>query len=123
MADDAAALSPAVAKPAHVPDALVYDFDYFKDPGFATDPHGRIAQMLQEAPEVFWTPRQGVTGSRWATRPTTTWVATGRPSPANSCPGPAAGDARGAAAGRAAHSPAAGGMEMSAQLGAIAATR
>ena len=62
MADDAniaAALSPAAPKPEHVPDALVYDFDYFKDPGFAKNPHTRIAQMLQEAPEVFWTPRQG----------------------------------------------------------------
>jgi cytochrome P450 len=62
MADDAniaAALSPAAPKPEHVPDALVYDFDYFKDPGFAKNPHTRIAEMLKEAPEVFWTPRQG----------------------------------------------------------------
>jgi len=62
MADDAniaAALTPAAPKPDHVPDALVYDFDYFKDPGFQTNPHGRIAEMLRTAPEVFWTPRQG----------------------------------------------------------------
>lgn len=62
MADDAslaAALTPAVPKPDHVPQALVYDFDYFKDPGFRTDPHARIAEMHRTAPEVFWTPRQG----------------------------------------------------------------
>jgi cytochrome P450 len=61
VADDAshAQLTPAAPKPAHVPDALVYDFDYFKDPGLQTDPHGRIQQMHQEAPPVFWTPRQG----------------------------------------------------------------
>jgi hypothetical protein len=37
-----AALSPAVAKPAHAPDALVYDFDMFNDPGIRTDPHNLL---------------------------------------------------------------------------------
>lgn len=46
-------------KPAHVPDAAVYDFDMFVDPGLTTDPHGRIRELLRDAPEVFWTPRNG----------------------------------------------------------------
>jgi cytochrome P450 len=54
-----AALSPAVAKPAHVPDSLVYDFDLFADPGLLANPHDRILKMLKTAPAVFWTPRQG----------------------------------------------------------------
>jgi cytochrome P450 len=52
-------LSPATAKPAHVPDAVVYDFDMFRDTGLLHDPHERIRLMLSEAPPVFWTPRNG----------------------------------------------------------------
>jgi cytochrome P450 len=52
-------LSPAVPKPAHVADAAVYDFDMFVDPSLLTDPHGRVRQILREAPSVFWTPRNG----------------------------------------------------------------
>ena len=55
----AAQLTPAVPKPAHVPDALVYDFDAYRDPGLLADPHVRIARMVKEAPPVFWTPRAG----------------------------------------------------------------
>jgi cytochrome P450 len=55
----AAILSPAVAKPDHVPDALVYDFDIHADPGLLVDPHARILEMLSDAPPVFWTPRNG----------------------------------------------------------------
>jgi cytochrome P450 len=55
----AAQLSPAVPKPAHVPDALVYDFDAYRDPGLLADPAKRLAQMVREAPPVFWTPRAG----------------------------------------------------------------
>jgi cytochrome P450 len=51
-----AALAP---KPAHVPDALVYDFDYFQDPGLQKDPHGRVLEILEKAPPIFWTPRKG----------------------------------------------------------------
>ena len=54
-----AALSPAVAVPAHVPPSLVYDFDLFLDPGILTDPHTRILEIIANAPPVFWTPRQG----------------------------------------------------------------
>ena len=52
-------LSRRAAKPAHVPDAAVYDFDMFLDPGLCADPHDRIRAMHVEAPEVFWTPRNG----------------------------------------------------------------
>ena len=55
----AAALSPAVPKPAHVPDALVYDFDMFKDPAYVADPHKRVLDLVKNAPPVFWTPRNG----------------------------------------------------------------
>lgn len=55
----AAQLTPAVPKPAHVPDALVYDFDPYMDPELLADSHKRIARMVKEAPPVFWTPRGG----------------------------------------------------------------
>jgi cytochrome P450 len=50
-------LSPLASKPDHVPDAAVYDFDMFLDPGLLKDPHERMQQMLREAPPLFWTPR------------------------------------------------------------------
>lgn len=53
------ALSPAVAQPAHVPAAAVYDFDMFLDPALLADPHERVRDLLREAPPVFWTPRNG----------------------------------------------------------------
>lgn len=56
---DAAVLSPAVSKPPHVPDALVYDFDYFLDPAFNANPHDRVFDIVRSAPPIFWTPRQG----------------------------------------------------------------
>lgn len=56
---DVATLSPAVPKPDHIPDAAVYDFDMFQDPAYLKNPHGRILEMLQKAPPVFWTPRNG----------------------------------------------------------------
>ncbi len=58
---DVATLSPAVPKPAHVPELLVYDFDYFLDPAFVSDPHKRILDLVKNAPPIFWTPRQGGT--------------------------------------------------------------
>jgi cytochrome P450 len=53
----AAKLSPSVPQPAHVPDALAYDFDLFADPAFLADPHARALDLLSSAPPVFWTPR------------------------------------------------------------------
>lgn len=57
--NSAPALSPAVPKPAHVPDSAVYDFDMFTDPAFRADPHERIFDLLRHAPPIFWTPRNG----------------------------------------------------------------
>jgi cytochrome P450 len=56
---DAAALSPAAPRPSHVPDALVYDFDMFADPAYVANPHERLLDLLEHAPPVFWTPRNG----------------------------------------------------------------
>lgn len=52
-------LSPAVARPDHVPESAVYDFDMFMDPALITDPHERIRELVRVAPPVFWTPRNG----------------------------------------------------------------
>jgi len=52
-------LSVIAPKPEHVPDAAVYDFDMFLDPGLVADPHERIRELHRVAPEVFWTPRNG----------------------------------------------------------------
>ena len=54
-----ATLSPAVPKPAHVPDSVVYDFDMFADPAYVADPHKRVLDLLENAPPIFWTPRYG----------------------------------------------------------------
>ena len=51
--------SPAVPKPAHIPDRLVYDYDAYRDPELLEDPSKRIGRMAKEAPPVFWTPRNG----------------------------------------------------------------
>jgi cytochrome P450 len=60
MPDDASImLTPAKPKPDHVPDALVYDFDLYKDPGLLADPHARIIELHKVAPPIFWTPRGG----------------------------------------------------------------
>jgi cytochrome P450 len=52
-------LSPAAEKPDHVPDSLVYDFDYNADPAYIADPHARARQLIADAPPIFWTPRNG----------------------------------------------------------------
>jgi cytochrome P450 len=59
MAQAAIELTPAVPTPAHVPPALVHDFDMLLDPGFDRDPHARYERLVAEAPPVFWTPRGG----------------------------------------------------------------
>jgi len=53
------ALSEAVPKPDHVPESLLFDFDMFKDPAYVADPHKRIIELLDIAPPIFWTPRNG----------------------------------------------------------------
>jgi cytochrome P450 len=42
-----------------VPDALVYEFDMYKDPAFLEDPHKRVLDLHQKAPPIFWTPCNG----------------------------------------------------------------
>ncbi len=54
-----ATLTPAVPKPDHIPDALVYDFDLHNDPGLARDPHERVREIIAQTPPIFWTPRSG----------------------------------------------------------------
>lgn len=49
----------SVARPAHVPDAAVYDFDLHTDAELLRNPHDRVRDLLREAPPVFWTPRNG----------------------------------------------------------------
>ncbi len=52
-------LSPPVEIPGHVPESLVYDFDYNADPAYIADPQARARDLLANAPGVFWTPRNG----------------------------------------------------------------
>lgn len=52
-------ISAATARPAHIPESAVYDFDMFLDPAFLTDPHQRVLDLVRTAPPVFWTPRNG----------------------------------------------------------------
>jgi cytochrome P450 len=56
---NAAAQSPLAPQPSHVPDSVVYDFDAYRDPGLLDNPPRRIAEMVKQAPPVFWTPRNG----------------------------------------------------------------
>lgn len=46
-------------RPDHVPEHLVFEFDYNNDPGYCSDPHIRAAELLLEAPAIFWTPYNG----------------------------------------------------------------
>lgn len=59
MSSAAVVPSAKTTKPAHVPDTLVYDFDYYADQGFVADPHLRLLELLRTAPPIFWTPRRG----------------------------------------------------------------
>src|SRR5271167_2543090 len=47
------------ARPGHVPEALVYDFDYIRDEGILADPHRRMAEVATTMPPLFWTPHYG----------------------------------------------------------------
>ena len=64
-----ATLSPAVPKPDHVPEALVYDFDLFNDPELLVRGYDRIAEIAHNAPPVFWSPRTAANGFCVAMRP------------------------------------------------------
>lgn len=52
-------LSPPADIPAHVPESLVYDFDYNADPAYLENPHARVMHLVNSAPSIFWTPRNG----------------------------------------------------------------
>jgi cytochrome P450 len=52
-------LSPPTDKPEHVPESLVYDFDYNADPAYLKNPHARVVDLMEKAPSIFWTPRNG----------------------------------------------------------------
>jgi cytochrome P450 len=56
---EASALRPLVPKPNHVPDSVVFDFDFHHDPALMKDPHKRVLDVISRAPPVFWTPRNG----------------------------------------------------------------
>ena len=45
--------------PDHVSPERVFDFDIYTDPRVTSDLHASYAQALKEAPDVFWTPRNG----------------------------------------------------------------
>lgn len=45
--------------PAHVQPDRVYDFDFLSAPEFLYEPHRRLRKLHREAPEIFWTPRNG----------------------------------------------------------------
>ena len=78
----AAQLTPAVPKPAHVPDALVYDFDAYRDPGLLANPHERIARMVKEAPRSSGRRARAASGSSRDTRRCSLPIETSRRSPA-----------------------------------------
>ena len=48
-----------VSQPAHVPDHLVFEFDYNTDADYCRDPHVRAADLARNAPPIFWTPYNG----------------------------------------------------------------
>ncbi len=57
--NDVSTNSPLAKRPAHVTDAVTYDFDMFSDAAYVADPHQRILDLIKTAPPVFWTPRNG----------------------------------------------------------------
>jgi len=54
-----AAIPHRMRKPGHVPEALVFEFDYNSDPEYLRDPHARAADIARTAPPIFWTPFNG----------------------------------------------------------------
>jgi len=47
------------AKPDHVPDELVYEFDFYDVPGADEDVQLAYKAIQQDAPDIFWTPCNG----------------------------------------------------------------
>ena len=50
---------PAVQRPEHIPPHLEFDFDIFGDPRFEQDVQGSYADAVRNAPDIFWTPKNG----------------------------------------------------------------
>ncbi len=46
-------------RPKHIPEELVFDFNYNTDPGYCKDPHARTVELVEQAPPIFWTPYNG----------------------------------------------------------------
>jgi cytochrome P450 len=47
------------AIPEHISAASVYDFDFYADRRYGEDLHRSLKVLHEEAPDVFWTPRNG----------------------------------------------------------------
>ena len=52
-------MSALAERPSHVPESLVYDFDFFNPPGGADDIHLAWKSLQDRAPDIFWTPHNG----------------------------------------------------------------
>jgi cytochrome P450 len=52
-----ATLAPAI--PSHVRPEQVFEFDIYADPRIGDDVQGTYAEALADAPDIFWTPRNG----------------------------------------------------------------
>lgn len=52
-------------RPAHVPEALLFDFDISHDPLLRPDIYRGLIELSRRAPEIFWTPRYG---GHWVVR-------------------------------------------------------
>jgi cytochrome P450 len=59
MPDGEAKLDAPAAVPAHVPPELVFDFDIYADRRVTDDVQGSYARAIADAPDVFYTPRNG----------------------------------------------------------------
>lgn len=49
-------ISNKAERPAHVPESLVYEFDYNTDPAYCSNPQARATELLKTAPPIFWSP-------------------------------------------------------------------
>ena len=45
--------------PDHVSPSVVFDFDIYNDPRLTEDVQGSYAEVIKDAPDIFWTPRNG----------------------------------------------------------------
>jgi cytochrome P450 len=51
---------PIGATPPHIPESLVFDFDFFQSPELKHNAHHAVTELLHnKAPEIFYTPRYG----------------------------------------------------------------